>query len=375
MKHFEDFNLSRPVLKSIENKDFDNPTKIQKEAMPPIMEGKDVIAGAATGSGKTLAFAAGIIENHDPSLNEIQGLVLAPTRELAKQVSQMIRDLSRHMDYGIATIYGGVGYEPQYKAIKKASLVVATPGRLLDIIGKNRIDLSHVNTFVLDEADRMLDMGFIDDVEEIMEETPEEKQTIYTSATIRREVVKLSDRYMDDPVKVFAQKKVDPKKLEQVYYDIPGHLKLSLLVHLLEEENTDLSMVFCNTRRTVDFVARNLKEQDVNAHAIHGGFSQNQRDKAMDRFENQNVEVLVCTDVAARGLDIDDISHVYNYDIPNDSKQYMHRIGRTARAGEEGKAINILAKDQHDDFRRVLRDNDVSVDKKKTPYVDQISVS
>ncbi len=374
MQQFADFNLSNQILKSIEDKDFESPTQIQEKAIPPIMEGKDVIAGSATGSGKTLAFAAGLVENVDPDKDVIQGLVLAPTRELAKQVSNMVDDFSRHHEYDIATIHGGVPYDPQYKALSKAEIVVSTPGRLLDLIGKGRVDLSNVNTFVLDEADRMLDMGFIDDVEEIMQETPKEKQTVFTSATIKGEILKLADRYMDDPVKTFAERKVDPEKLEQVYYDIPGHLKLSLLVHLLDEEETDLSMVFCNTRRTVEFVEKNLKNQDIRAQAIHGGFSQNQRDRAMEKFEEGNIDVLVCTDVAARGLDIDNISHIYNFDIPNDSKQYMHRIGRTARAGEEGKAINLLEKDQHEDFRRVLKDNNVNVDKAETPYVDKVNI-
>ncbi len=374
MENFTDFNLSNQILKSIQEKDFDSPTEIQEEAIPYILEGKDVIAGSATGSGKTLAFATGIVENVEPSSGEIQGLVLAPTRELAKQVSRMLEHFSKHHEYNIATIHGGVAYQPQYRDLSKANVVVATPGRLLDLIGKGRLDLSNVNTFVLDEADRMLDMGFIDDVEEIMRETPREKQTIFTSATIRGEVMRLANRYMEDPAKVFAERKVDPEKLEQVYYDIPGHLKLSLLVHLLKEEETDLSMVFCNTRRTVEFVEKNLKSQGIKAQAIHGGFSQNQRDKAMERFEEGGVDVLVCTDVAARGLDIGNISHIYNYDIPNDSKQYMHRIGRTARAGEEGKAINLLVKDQHRDFRRVLKDNKIKVNKAETPYVDKISL-
>ncbi len=375
MKSFTDFDLSNQILKSIQDKDFEEPTEIQEKAIPHIIEGRDVIAGSATGSGKTLAFAAGIVENVKPEVGEIQGLVLAPTRELAKQVSRAIDDFSRHHEYNIATIHGGVAYEPQYRAIKKAEVVVATPGRLLDLVGKGRIDLSGVNTFVLDEADRMLDMGFIDDVEDIIKETPSDKQTIFTSATIRGEVMRLAERYMNNPVDVFAEKRVDPNKLEQIYYDIPGHLKLSLLVHLIKEEETDLSMVFCNTRRTVEFVERNLKNQGIRAQAIHGGFSQKQRDKAMEKFEAGNVDVLVCTDVAARGLDIDGISHIYNYDIPNDSKQYMHRIGRTARAGEEGKAVNILAKDQHDDFRRVLRDNSVKVEKGETPYVKKVKIN
>ncbi|MFB6075909.1 MAG: helicase-related protein, partial [Candidatus Aenigmatarchaeota archaeon] len=203
------------------------------------------------------------------------------------------------------------------------------------------------------------------------------KQNIFASATVPREVKRLANKYMKEKVVVSAEDYVDASKLKQVYYDIKPYLKLSLLVHLLKKEErdeSDLSMIFCNTRRTVNFVERNLKKQGIKAQAIHGGFSQNQRDRAMDNFHSENVDVLVCTDVAARGLDIQNVTHIYNYDIPDDSKQYIHRIGRTARAGEKGKAINLLSPKDHDSFRRINRDHDVNVDKVETPYVEQVNV-
>ncbi|UCG95683.1 MAG: DEAD/DEAH box helicase [archaeon] len=364
---FRNLKIEKDILKLIEKKGFDEPTIIQARAIPRILEGKDVIAGSATGSGKTLAFVVGLLHNHRDSTGEVQGLVLAPTRELAQQVSRELSYFCGSRGYNVACVYGGVAIEPQFRSLEKADFVVATPGRLLDHLGRGSVDLSKVNTLILDEADRMLDMGFIDDVERIIRKTPAKRQTILTSATMRGEVMRLSQRYMHNPVKVFGKKEVDPSKLKQVYYDIPRNRKLSLLTYLLKKEKSDLTMVFCNSRRAVDFVTRNLQNHGINTHAIHGGFSQKQRDSAMNKFKSENVRVLVCTDVAARGLDIENISHVYNYDIPRESKQYMHRIGRTARAGEEGKAINILSGEQHEDFRRVIRDNGVRVDKVKTP--------
>ena len=376
MESFEQLGIPDTVLETIEEKDFDKPTEIQKDSIPAIVEGRDVIAESATGSGKTLAFATGIIEKCDDS-DHINGVVLAPTRELAKQVSSMVEELSRDKSINVVPIYGGVSIKPQIQKLKKADVVVGTPGRMLDHLRRGTMDLSQVDIFVLDEADRMLDMGFIDDVEKIMEKTPREKQHIFASATVPPEVKKLADKYMEDKVVVSAEDYVDPSKLTQVYYDVKPYLKLSLLVHLLkkeEEENSDLSMVFCNTRKTVNFVERNLKKEGIKAQAIHGGFSQNQRDNAMDNFDSGDVDVLVCTDVAARGLDIPNVSHIYNYDIPRDSKQYIHRIGRTARAGEKGKAINLLSPRDHDSFRRINRDHDVNVDKVETPYVEQVDV-
>ncbi|MFB6089047.1 MAG: DEAD/DEAH box helicase [Candidatus Aenigmatarchaeota archaeon] len=374
--NFENLGIPETILETIEEKDFDEPTEIQEDSIPAIIEGKDVIAESATGSGKTLAFATGIIEKCDNS-NHINAVVLAPTRELAKQVSEMVRELSDGNSINVVPIYGGVSIKPQINRLKSADVVVGTPGRMLDHLRRGTMDLSKVKIFVLDEADRMLDMGFIDDVEKIMRKTPKNKQNIFASATVPREVKRLANKYMKDKVVVSAEDYVDASKLKQVYYDIKPYLKLSLLVHILkkeEREESDLSMIFCNTRRTVNFVERNLKKQGIKAQAIHGGFSQNQRDRAMDNFHSENVDVLVCTDVAARGLDIQNVTHIYNYDIPNDSKQYIHRIGRTARAGEKGKAINLLSPPDHDNFRRINRDHDVNVDKVETPYVEQVNV-
>lgn len=376
MQSFEQLDMPDSVLATIEDKNFDKPTEIQEKSIPSILDGKDVILESATGSGKTLAFAAGIIQQCDDS-NHINAVVLAPTRELAKQVSSMVKDLSRKRSVNVVPIYGGVSIKPQFRKLKSADVVVGTPGRMLDHLRRGTMDLSQVDVFVLDEADRMLDMGFIDDVEKIMSKAPDIEQTIFASATVPKEVEKLADKYMQSKVVVSAEDYVDPSKLKQVYYDIKPHLKLSLLAHLLKEEekeDSDLSMVFCNTRRTVNFVERNLKKEGIKAQAIHGGFSQNQRDRAMKNFDEGNVDVLVCTDVAARGLDISNVSHIYNYDIPQDSKRYIHRIGRTARAGEEGKAINLLQKSDHGNFRRINHDYNVDIEKKETPYVKQVDV-
>ncbi len=220
----------------------------------------------------------------------------------------------------------------------------------------------------------MLDMGFIQDVERIIRECPKKRQTLLFSATIYSEIVHLAKRYMNEPHEVSAEAYVDPKKLTQVYYDVPDNLKFSLLVHLLKNEKSGLVMVFCNTRTNTDFVAKNLKYSGVEALAVHGGFSQEKRNRIMRQFHSAEVYVLVCTDVAARGLDIKDVSHVYNYDIPKESKEYIHRIGRTARAGKEGKAISILASRDYENFSRVQRDNELEITSEKMPEIERVSI-
>jgi ATP-dependent RNA helicase DeaD len=374
MDNFRELGITPPILRAIKEQNFETPSEIQAKAIPLVLAGKDVIGGSATGSGKTLAFGSVIIQSCEKGKG-IQALILTPTRELAEQVSKALKKFSKYKPLGITAIYGGVSINPQFENLKIADVVVGTPGRILDHIGRNSIDLSRVKILVLDEADRMLDMGFIDDVQKIIRKCPKQRQTMLFSATISRDIQHLSKNYMHNPVSISSEAYVDPKKLTQVYYDIQDNLKFSLLVHLLKhDKSSGLVMVFCNTQRSTDFVARNLKSQDINAVAIHGGFSQAKRTHTMERFHSQNVKVLVCTDVAARGLDIKGVSHVYNFDIPKESKAYIHRIGRTARAGKMGKAINLLASRDHDNFTRVLRDNDVKIVREKTPNIERVQI-
>ncbi len=373
MKKFEELGISGHLLKSVEEAKFESPTEIQEKSIPLVLKGKDVIAESATGSGKTLAFGAGIINSSEKGKG-IQGLVLTPTRELAEQVAQALKEFSKFKGLNVSAVYGGVGIEPQVRALEKADVVVGTPGRLLDHINRRTINLENLKVLVLDEADRMIDMGFIKDVEKIIGECPNKRQTLLFSATISGDVDYISKRYMKSPTRVSAEPQVDPTKLKQVYYDIPSNLKFSLLMHLLKNEKAKLIMVFCNTQRNTDFVAKNLKFSGINAQAIHGGFSQDKRKRTMERFHSRETQILVCTDVAARGLDIKNVSHVYNYDIPRESNQYIHRIGRTARAGKEGIAISLVTDRDYQEFSNILNKLGIKIENEKTPEISRTMI-
>lgn len=370
---FEQFELENSIVNTINNLGITIPTEIQKKSIPYILEGKDVIGESATGSGKTLAFGLGILKQVKPRQG-LQALILTPTRELTEQVTNSLKQLSTNLN--IIQIYGGVSIGPQIHNLRNAEIAVVTPGRLLDHLSRNTINLSKIKILILDEADRMLDMGFIDDVEKIIRVCPKQRQTLFFSATISSEIKNLANRYMAQPIKVSATKYVDPRKLTQKYYCIQKDMKLSLLIHLLNKYTSGLAMVFCNTRRTVDFVSRNLKNNKINAIPIHGGLSQNKRTNTMDVFNKGKAAVLVCTDVAARGLHIENVSHIYNYEIPKDPKDYIHRIGRTARAGEEGKAISLLSENDHANFSKILRDySELSIERTENPIIDIVSIS
>lgn len=377
MECFRELGIVTPILRAIEDAEFEKPTEIQKKSIPLILAGKDVIAGAATGSGKTLAFASGIIRDSERGAG-IQALVLTPTRELAQQVTTALSYFSRYKPLKYVAVFGGVSINPQIEKLRTADVVIGTPGRILDHIGRRTIKLGKINILVLDEADRMLDMGFIDDVEQIIKECPVKRQTLLFSATISKEVVHLAQRYMNEQVYVSAETYVDPRKLTQFYYDVSDNLKFSLLVHLLKQEivgaGAGLAMVFCNTRKNTDFLGNNLKAVGINAMAIHGGRTQERRNMIMRQFHAEDVHVLVCTDVAARGLDIPSVTQIYNYDIPRDSKDYIHRIGRTARAGKEGRAINILSSRDYDSFRRIMQLNSVTITEKTLPDVKKVRI-
>ncbi len=360
------------ILKSLRAKGFEIPTKIQEESIPKILEGNDIIAGASTGSGKTLAFAVGLIKNVKKNFG-VQGLVLTPTRELANQVAKEIALFSEDKGLNVISIYGGVSIRDQIRRLASSEIVVGTPGRILDHLTRKSLDLSQINTLVLDEADHMLDMGFIDDVEKIISYCPKKRQTLLFSATISEDVFYLAKKHMQNLIEISTEPHVDPMKLEQAYYNAPKGLKYSLLKHLLENEKSKLVMIFCNTRRNVDFISKNLKFMGIETLPIHGGFSQEKRTRMLRDFHSKKVHILVATDVAARGLDIKGVTHIYNYDLPSTKKEYIHRIGRTARAGKQGKVINLVESRDYDNFGKVMT-GEFNIKEEKAPFIERVRI-
>ncbi len=373
MVTFEELGLSNELLDVIKQKGFTEPSEIQEKAIPLALAGKDIIGGSATGSGKTLAFGAPIIQNIRPTGN-VQALILTPTRELAEQVASTIDEFSRNRKLFISAVYGGVGMEPQIRRLRNTDIVVGTPGRILDHLSRNTLNLNQVKFLVLDEVDRMFDMGFRRDVEKILKYCPTDRQTMLFSATISHDIDYLAKKHTRNAVEVAVKNQVDPTKLTQFYYDVPMNMKFSLLVHLLKGEQSDLVMVFSNTRRMVDFIVKNLERNGLNALAIHGGLTQNRRNQVLDEFHGKGTKIMVCTDVAARGLDIKGVSHVYNYDIPPVSNDYIHRIGRTARAGKEGKAVSIISDRDYQDFKNVLNRENLKITPLDLPAFEQIKI-
>jgi len=374
MKTFEELGLSEEMLWTLSGLGIKIPSEIQEKTIPLVLAGRDVIGGSATGSGKTLAFASGIVENLEKN-GRVQALVLTPTRELAEQVATSIRKFSKHKKVNVLPVYGGVNIDTQIRALKNTDVVVGTPGRILDHLQRDTLQLGKVKFLVLDEVDRMFDMGFQDDVEKILENVPTKRQTMLFSATISSAIDHLSKKHTHKPVEVSVESHVDASKLKQVYYDVPDHLKFSLFVHLLKKEKGRLVMVFCNTRRNADFVTNNLNHLKIPAKAIHGGMVQNKRSRVMGEFNSKDgVNVLVCTDVAARGLDIKGVSHVYNYDLPKTSEEYIHRIGRTARAGKDGIAISVLCSRDYDNFNNIKKDTELKIEEVPLPRIDRVGI-
>jgi len=374
MVTFKSLGLSPELLSSLEELKITEPTEIQEKVIPLALKGSDVIGESATGSGKTLAFGAPLIENVRQK-EGIQALIITPTRELAEQVSRALRAFSRHNPLKVVPVYGGVPINMQIRNLQKAEIVVGTPGRLLDHISRKTIDLSKVKILVLDEADQMFDMGFIEDVTDIMHYCPPKRQTLLFSATISGEVVMISKRYMKDPKEISAEPTVDPSKLKQAFYDVPSNQKFSLLIHLLKKEKSGLVMIFCNTKRNADLVSDNLRKNGFNSMALHGNLSQSKRNYVLDMFHKSEKFILVCTDVAARGLDIKGVSHVYNYEFPKTKIEYTHRIGRTARAGKDGKAITLLSDRDYQSFRNATKYDDTnSIENMPLPSFEKVFI-
>ncbi|MEK6812780.1 MAG: DEAD/DEAH box helicase [Nanoarchaeota archaeon] len=359
-------HLLPELQRSINERKFASWTVIQEKTIPLIQEGKDVIGQSHTGSGKTAAFGLPLLEKIVPGQG-LQALVLVPTRELCEQVTMELQDFAKYTPLRIIAVYGGVGLEPQKKNLVHADVVVATPGRTLDHMHRKNMPLNKVRIAVLDEADKMMEMGFIDDVRKILSYLPKNRQTLLFSATIPEEVRKLVQQFMQNPIFVKTTAHVEQEKLSQYYYMVDSQEKFSLLVHLLQYERPGIAIIFCATRRRVDALAKNLSKQGFEVHALHGGLSQSQRRHSLGKIREQKAEILVASDVASRGLDIQGVTHVINYDSPRTAKDYVHRIGRTARAGKEGKVITLVASEDYNDFANVRQDKSLEMNAVQLP--------
>jgi ATP-dependent RNA helicase DeaD len=371
--NFIDFKLSPNILKALQKLNFNTPTLIQEKCIPLALEGKDIVAQSQTGSGKTAAFGLPIIEqiNHGKGL---QALILTPTRELCVQVMNAIKDYSEFSSLNISSVYGGVSYGPQIDALKKADIIVATPGRLIDHIERKNTYFSNVRFVILDEADKMIEMGFLEDVEKILKFIPKNRQMMLFSATFPDRVGDIVDEYLKNPVFIKTERFVNSDLLTQHYYKTNSERKFGLLVHLLKKEESN-AIIFCSTRNEADYVNANLREQNIKSMPIHGGHSQNKRQNSIDKLHDGKIAVLVATDVASRGLDIRNVTHIYNYDIPPRIDDYTHRIGRTARAGESGKAISLVSNKDKENFEAIFRYQKRKIQEVKNPKFETIKIS
>jgi len=345
---FEQFELNDTLRRAVRRQGFEEPTPVQAGAIPPALEGRDVLGVAQTGTGKTIAFLLPSFERllASPSSRNPRMLVLAPTRELALQIADAGAELAAGSGLKVAVVYGGAPLGKQAEQLRRGvDLVVATPGRLLDHLRRGNLRLSDVQILVLDEADRMLDMGFLPDIDAIVQRTPSARQTLLFSATMPSAIQSLSFRYMRAPERVEIENARPPQALRQSIYPVPKHLKTALLVALLRGAAVESALVFTRTKREADVVARKLREAGVSVGAIHGDFSQKARIRALEQFRAGKVRVLVATNIAARGLDIEGISHVVNFDVPDEAEDYIHRIGRTARVQAEGVAWTLVTPD------------------------------
>jgi len=352
---FENLNIIQPILDAIKNENYVTPTPIQEQTIPAILEGRDIIGCAQTGTGKTAAFAIPILQNlkKDPRFSQekrrpIQALILSPTRELAIQIGEKFAAYGKFTGLRHAVIFGGVNQRSQVRSLKEGvDIVVATPGRLLDLMNQRYVKLDRLKILTLDEADRMLDMGFINDMKKIIARIPAKRQTLFFSATMPRAIVDLSRSILNDPVKVSVSPvSMSADTVTQELYYVEKANKKSLLSHILDKHDISSALIFTRTKHGADKVSKQINMLGINAEAIHGSKSQNSRQRALANFKSKKTTVLVATDIASRGIDIDELSHVINYEIPNEPETYVHRIGRTGRAGASGIAISFCAREE-----------------------------
>src|SRR5687768_15374889 len=374
-KLFSELGISPEILKGIDRLGFEQASPIQADAIPVLMSGKDVVGQSQTGSGKTAAFAIPALEKVDPQKRAVQVLILCPTRELAVQVSEEIHKLAFFMR-GIHAlpIYGGQSYDRQIYGLKQgAQVVIGTPGRVMDHMRRGTLKLDQVKMAILDEADVMLDMGFRDDIEFILQAVPTERQTVFFSATMPKPIQDLIRKYAKDPQQVrIEQKSMTVPTVEQVYYEVDRRFKIELLTRLIDIHDLKLGIIFCNTKRMVDDLVDHLNAQGYSADRLHGDMSQALRDRVMNKFRKSGLEFLVATDVAARGIDVDDVQVVFNYDLPYDPEDYLHRIGRTGRAGRSGRAISFVAGRELFQIQQIERFTRTKIHRAKAPTAGEV---
>ena len=377
MEHlrFEDMNISNEICRAVLDMGFEEATPIQSQAIPVILEGKDIIGQSQTGTGKTAAFGIPLLERINPDDRRLQALILCPTRELAIQVSEEFRKLLKYKDnIRVLPIYGGQPIDRQIAALRKGTqVVIGTPGRVMDHMRRRTIKAETVQMMVLDEADEMLDMGFREYIETILVKIPEEHQTLLFSATLSPEILDITKRFQKNPefIKI-VRKELTVPNIEQYYFDVKEKTKLDALCRIIDVYDPKLAMVFCNTKKRVDDLVEMLQGRGYFAEGLHGDLKQAQRDKVMQKFRNGTIEILVATDVAARGIDVDDIDVVFNYDVPQDEEYYVHRIGRTGRAGKAGKAFTFCVGKEIYKLRDIMRYTKTKIQQQKLPTLSDV---
>lgn len=374
-KLFSELGLSPEILKAVEKMGFEESSPIQTEAIPPLLTGADVVGQSQTGSGKTAAFAIPAIERVDAAIKAPQVLILCPTRELAVQVAEEVSKLAL-FKRGVRElpIYGGQSYERQFRGLKEgAQIIIGTPGRVMDHLDRKSLKLDQLKMIILDEADRMLDMGFREDIETILKQAPVERQTVFFSATLPRPITELIKTFTKNPVsvRIEAQQMTVPS-IDQIYYEVERRFKLEALCRIIDLQDVKLGIVFCATKMMVDELTEHLVARGYQADKLHGDMTQAMRERVMGRFRARKVEFLVATDVAARGLDVEDIEVVFNYDLPHDGEDYVHRIGRTGRAGKNGRAITFVAGREIYKLQNIMRFTKARIRREKVPSMDEV---
>jgi ATP-dependent RNA helicase DeaD len=367
--NFKDLGLSPDIQQALDELGYEDPTPIQEQAIPELLGGHDVIGQAQTGTGKTAAFGLPLLQYLDPANEEVQAVVLTPTRELCIQVTQALRSYAEHLDIEIVAVFGGAPIRSQQSQLRSgAHVVVATVGRMMDLMSRRSLVLTAARYVVLDEADEMLDLGFIEDVEKILRMCPSGRQTALFSATMPPPIQKLAEGYMYDPTTIsITPETLTVDKIQQAYVEVPAKEKAARLVELLKTEEPEQAIIFTRTKIGASKLEKLLKDKGLDVKALHGDLSQGVRDGVMISFKDHRVRLLVATDIAARGLDVDHVTHVINYDVPNSSETYVHRIGRTGRVGRTGRAITFVTPDQKDEIARIERDVKTKIGEWETP--------